>query len=177
MGALRSKDLPTWMNHFAVILIGPHQRRKTYWHIVGENDMPSDLARWTKIIPIPHPYYSTPSNHGLIGDSHILIVFFAQYVFIGDWFKFCLMLPPATDTRRHHSTPFGPMQASSRAAWSAHGGYESFGGVQFRSNVLPGTCEVLAAKPWLKVDDLWGDYTQHTGGIFFQERESLWTKQ
>ena len=76
MGALRSKDLPTWMNHFAVILIGPHQRRKTYWHIVGENDMPSDLARWTKIIPIPHPYYSTPSNHGLIGDSHILIVFF-----------------------------------------------------------------------------------------------------
>ena len=76
MGALRSKDLPTWMNHFAVILIGPHQRRKTYWHIVGENDMPSDLARWTKLIPIPHPYYSTPSNHGLIGDSHILIVFF-----------------------------------------------------------------------------------------------------
>ena len=103
MGALRSKDLPTWMNHFAVILIGPHQRRKTYWHIVGENDMPSDLARWTKIIPIPHPYYSTPSNHGLIGDSHILIVFFCT---VRIYWGLIQILLDASPSNWHTSTPF-----------------------------------------------------------------------
>lgn len=78
------------------------------------NRTPSDLARWTKMIPIPHPYYSSPSNHGFfIGASHIFIVFVeAQYVWIGGLIQNLLDASPSNwHTFRHHSTPLTERQA------------------------------------------------------------------